>query len=261
MTPTTPQPLDPGRAGRRRWRPASFGPGKPRDIVDPIVEPVWEGRRVLVHLDEGELRIVDAEGELLAGSQAPTAGPDFEAAADLRAGADLGAAADLTAELGAIVAALQDAIRATEAIIDGVLTVQASRSGEGILPGEVGIPTASDLAAQLVFGQRPPREDQPGPNLQRRPGDRLAFVALDLLSVDGESLLGIPLLERKRLLESVLDEGPLVRRTAYVRLPIEPWLGAWRALGFRSIAYKAANSRYEPGRPNEGWATAPIPKR
>lgn len=231
------------------WRPAQFGSGRARDIVDPIVEPLWEGQRVLVHLEEGELRIVDADGQLLAGSRVPAAGQGF------------GPTAVLAAELDAIVAALGDAIRATEAIIDGVLTVQASRSGAGILPGEVDIPTAGELAAQLVLGRRRPREERPGPSLQRLPGDRLTFVALDLLAVDGESLLGIPLLERKRLLESVLEEGPLVRRTAYVRLPIEPWLGAWRALGFRSLAYKAANSRYEPGRPNEAWATAPIPRR
>lgn len=232
-----------------RWRPAQFGSGRARDIVDPIVEPVWEGRRVLVHLEAGELRIVDAEGELLAGSRAPAAGQG------------LGPTTALAEDLDAIVAALGDAIRATAAIIDGVLTVQASRSGEGILPGEVDVPTAGELAAQLILGQRRPRGDRPAPSLQRLPGGRLTFVALDLLAVDGESLLGIPLLERKRLLESVLDEGPLVRRTAYVRLPIEPWLGAWRALGFRSVAYKAANSRYEPGRPNEGWAKAPIPRR
>lgn len=233
-------------ADRTAWRPADFGPGRPRDIADPIIEPVWEGRRVLVHVEAADLRVVDAEGEILvgggadSGSETPTPAP--------------------SAELDAVVDALRGAVLAAEAVLDGVLTVQASRTGEGILPGEVEVPTAGELVAQLVFGRRRGREEPSAP-IERRPGDRLTFVAVDLLALDGESLLDIPLLERKRLLESVLVEGPLVRRTAYARLPLEPWLGSWRALGFRALAYKAANSRYEPGRPNGGWAIMPIPRR
>lgn len=240
-------------ADRAAWRPAAFGDRRPREIVDPIVEPLWEGRRVLVHVEATGLRIVDAEGIAVAGpdSRADT-GP-----ADRPEGRVQGEAA---AELEAVVEALHDAIRAAEAVLDGVLTVQATRSSEGILPGDVEVPTAGELAAQLVFGRHHRREDA-GPRSERRPGDRLAFVAVDLLALDGESLLDVPLLERKRLLDSVLVEGPLVRRTAFVRLPIEPWLGAWRALGFRSLAYKAANSRYLPGRSIDGWALAPIPRR
>lgn len=245
MGPSDPQPPT-ALADRATWRPATFGARRPRDIVDPIVEPAWEGRRVLVHVESGALSIVDGEGAVLMSRPVgpleppPTGEPEDE--------------------LEAVIAALGAALRAGSAILDGVLTLQASRSGEGILPGEVEVPTASELATQLVFGRRRRREDT-GPPPERRPGDRLVFVAVDLLTLDGELLLDVPLLERKRLLESALVEGPLVRRTAFVRLPIEPWLGAWRALGFRSLAYKAANSRYEPGRPNDGWAIVPIPRR
>lgn len=250
MGPSDPQPQA-ALADRAAWRPAGFGARRARDVVDPIVEPAWEGRRVLVHVEPGALRIVDAEGSVLisrplAASESPPASEPED-------------------ELEAVVVALAVALRTSEAILDGVLTHQASRSGEGILPGEVEVPTAGELAAQFVFGRRRGREDArpslEGPPLERRPGDRLAFVAVDLLTLDGESLLDVPLLERKRLLESALVEGPLVRRTAFVRLPVEPWLGAWRALGFRALAYKAANSRYEPGRPNSSWAIVPIPRR
>lgn len=234
-------------ADRAAWRPAGFGPRRPRDIADPIIEPVWEGRRVLVHVEAAGLSIVDAEGEILVGDEAARAAEAPSPAASV--------------ELSLILEAIRDAVLAGEAVLDGVLTVQASRTGEGILPGEVEVPTAGELAAQLVFGRRHGREDRSAPAVARRPGDRLTFVAVDLLALDGESLLEVPLLERKRLLESVLAEGPLVRRTAYVRLPVEPWLGSWRALGFRSLAYKAANSRYEPGRPNRDWAMVAIPRR
>lgn len=248
--PSTPIAGRVDRADHSTWRPAEFGTRRARDIADPIVEPVWEGQRVLVHVEAGLLRVVDAEGMVLASRP-------------VEASTSVATAAEPEEELEAVVAAISAALRAGEAVLDGVLTLQASRSGEGALPGEVAIPTAGELAAQLVFGQRRQRDDEARrpPEPIRRPGDRLAFVALDLLALDGEPLLDVPLLERKRLLESVLAEGPLVRRTAYVRLPVEIWLGSWRALGFRSVAYKAANSRYEPGRPNDGWAVVPIPQR
>ena len=42
--------------------------------------------------------------------------------------------------------------------------------------------------------------------------DEVAFVVVDLLWLDGTSLLDVPLLERRRLLESVVVESDLVRR-------------------------------------------------
>ena len=87
----------------------------------------------------------------------------------------------------------------------------------------------------------------------------LAFVAVDLLDIDGQSLLDIPLLERKRLLESVLTEDELIRRGIYIRLPVDAWLASWRSVGFHELAYKAANGRYLPGGTNDTWAIVRIP--
>jgi hypothetical protein len=47
----------------------------------------------------------------------------------------------------------------------------------------------------------------------------------------------------------------------FVKPPIDIWIGTWRSLGFRAMAYKEANSRYRPGEPNEEWATASIPRQ
>src|SRR3990172_4892637 len=88
-----------------------------------------------------------------------------------------------------------------------------------------------------------------------------AFVAIDLLWLDGQPIIDVPLAERKRLLESVLLEGDIVRRTVAVRAPVEAWYGQWHALGFREVAVKDANSRYTPGTPGNDWATALIPRR
>jgi hypothetical protein len=71
----------------------------------------------------------------------------------------------------------------------------------------------------------------------------------------------VPLLERRRILDSSIDESQLVRLGAYVRLPVDAWIGSWRAQGFRAVAYKAANSRYAPGATADDWATARIPRR
>jgi ATP-dependent DNA ligase len=89
-------------------------------------------------------------------------------------------------------------------------------------------------------------------------GGPVAFVAIDLLWLDGQSLLDVPLLERKRQLDSVLQESQLVRRGTYVRPSARGSLVAWKALGFGALAYKAANSRYLPGQRNDAWVTVPI---
>src|SRR5207342_2129745 len=91
--------------------------------------------------------------------------------------------------------------------------------------------------------------------------DDISYVATDLLWVDDASLLDIPLLERRRILESVLDESDVVRIGAFIRPPILSWVGSWKAQGFSGITYKAANSRYHPGEAHPDWAVAGMPHR
>ena len=49
--------------------------------------------------------------------------------------------------------------------------------------------------------------------------EAVSFVATDLLWLDDTSLLDVPLLERRRLLESVIAESDVVRVGAFVRPP------------------------------------------
>jgi len=217
-------------------RPAGFGRRNVKEIRDPIVEPLWRGDRVLVVADGGSVTLRDVEGAPL------------EAAA-------------------AIVAALESVINAESAIIDGYLTYQPTQPSHALLVGSE-VPTAGQMATQIFVGRglraraMRPIEQLESKNAARNaapPDHPLAFVAIDLLLVDGQSLLNIPLLERKRLLESVLLEAELVRRTPYVRLPVDTWLSSWRSMGFRELAYKAANGRYVPGERNDDWALVAIP--
>lgn len=232
-------------ADPRAWRPQAFGRRRVKDVSDPVVEPAWDGVRVLAHLDAAAARgaIHDATG------------------------------ADLTPDHAPIVDALLAALSADAVILDGYLTDQATRASEGRAIGADESPTVAEHAGQFFLG-RQGAELMSGRGRRVRTGGArtvddiertfedapIAFVAVDLVALDGETLVDIPLLERKRLLEGVLAEGDLVRRTPYVRLPAGSFIITWRSLGFSGLVYKAANSRYLPGAPNDDWCLAPMPR-
>ena len=216
------------------WRPQTFGGRAARHIADPVIEPLWSGVRMLVHVAAGGVELRDADGA--------------------------------TVEREGLAAALADAVQADSAVLDGYLTTEAVGSGVGISVAPViPDPRPGDMARQMVMGGRSRRAElvdaledaAPAP---LAPDDEAAFVAVDLLLLDGDSLLDVPLLERKRLLDGVIVESALVRLGIHVRPPVDPWLGTWRTFGFQSLAYKEANGRYRPGERNDGWATARIPR-
>ena len=229
----------------RALRPQAFGDRRVRDVSDPVIEPAWDGVRVLAHLDVVAARaaIRDSSGD------------------------------DLTRDHAPIAHALLAALAADSAIVDGYLTDQATRASEGRAIVTSEIPSLSEHTSQFFLGRqgsellggrgRPGRTD-----LGRAAGEKerledapIAFVAVDLVELDGEPLFEIPLLERKRLLESALGEGDLVRRTPYVREPAGTFIITWRSFGFGGLAYKAANSRYLPGSANDDWCMTPMPRR
>jgi ATP-dependent DNA ligase len=90
---------------------------------------------------------------------------------------------------------------------------------------------------------------------QAKPTEKtpLALVCLDLLRVDGQDLFDVPLLERKRLLEGLIQGSERVRVSPFTRPPAEPWIASWKAAGFKGGMLKAANSRYVPGRHTPEW--------
>ncbi|MCU0483569.1 MAG: hypothetical protein MUC54_04750 [Chloroflexi bacterium] len=152
--------------------------------------------------------------------------------------------ADLADVYPTVAAAVAVAGAAERLVLDGYLTDQATRSpiGAGRTKVDERVRRTVDPALALAAGA-------------------VAFVAVDLLLVDDDLMLDVPLLERKRILESILVESDLVRTTPFVREPLGSFLASWRAQGFGALAYKSANSRYTPGVANPGWATAAIPRR
>lgn len=226
------------RAATASWRPMAFGRHAPHKIHDPVCEPLWGGRRVLVEVAG---RDVDIRG---------TDGNEIEGYKDLRV-------------------AIANAAFADELLMDGSLLPAPLRDAEGarIRIGMDAVETPADRVKHMFVGQSPlhgRREALARADEARlpAPGDEpAAFVATDLLWIDGQSLLDVPLLERKRVLDSAIDGRELVRRTMVVRPPVENWFAQWRALGFEEVAFKAANGRYRPGTAAEDWTVVVMPRR
>ncbi|HEX2194001.1 MAG TPA: hypothetical protein VHK63_03460 [Candidatus Limnocylindria bacterium] len=134
---------------------------------------------------------------------------------------------------------LANAVDADEALIDGVWT-----SMPFLGAGSAARHLAEAIAEEGLEDEVPdPIENEP----------RRAFVAIDLVELDGQALHEVPYLERRRLLASVVDENVRVRVTPAVRNPIYSWLIAWRANGFSHYVAKHVNSRYHPGEMADDW--------
>jgi hypothetical protein len=220
------------------WRPQLFGDQRAKEIEDPIVEPLWTGPRVLAFVDGQSVRLSDVDGDPVEG-------------------------------FAQVTSALLEASAGSTMLIEAYLTPEPLQAPAEVAGREsVATPKPGEAMAQMIIGSRGDRKDRHRDRTEeaRRRSidstdDRQAFVAVDLLWLDDESLCDVPLLERKRLLESILPESHFVRIGTHVRPPIDAWLGSWRAFGFHRLAFKAANSRYLPGRKNPDWATAEIPRR
>jgi ATP-dependent DNA ligase len=210
------------------WRPQNPRPSRIAPAIrDAILEPKWFGTRVLVHFDSQRgggtrrawVKVVDEDGT------------------------------DATELEPAVTDALAAAVQAIDAVLDGFLTHQATRTGEGtsmslranVSPFQPLLPGRADV--DVVATELGESEETP-----------IAFVAVDLLRLDGQELLDLPLLERKRLLEGVLSAGELVRVTPFARPPIGQWLASWKSAGFEGIVAKSANSRYRPSSETGEWA-------
>ena len=212
----------------RQWRPQTIRRGRyTPEIIDPILEPLWTGTRVLAYYraseqeDEwGTVEVIDEDGE--------------DASADGPLAIDL----------------LRRSVRASEAVIDGIISTEATTSGENTAIQL--FPTVNPVRKFFIGGTRDTdvKYEPRGP----RPRGEPAFIAIDLLRVDDETLFDAPLLERKRILEGLIEENDLVRVSPWVRPPVRTWFNTWRSAGFRGLVMKSSNSRYRPGEETTEWA-------
>jgi ATP-dependent DNA ligase len=216
----------------------AYGHKAPHKIADPVCEPLWGGKRVLIEVADGRVDMRSTDGAEVEGY-------------------------DVLRE------AIAQASFADELLLDGSLLPAPLRDTEGarVRVGLDSVKSPGDRVKHIFIGESPltgKREALQQADEARvpAPGDQpAAFVATDLLWIDGQSLLDVPLLERKRVLESALDERELVRRTMLVRPPVESWFAQWRALGFEEVTFKGANGRYRPGAVAEDWTVIVMPRR
>ena len=170
-----------------------------REQAEPanhILEPAWEGTRVLVRIGHDGPRFVGYDG--------PVDGPRE------------------------LYDAIQAETRCTSAVLDGVLVANWEDD--------------RDLEV-----------DPDGNAFTRELPRRQIFSAFDLLEVDGESLMGVPLLERKRHLEGLVTPSPNVRLTAFVTRGLRPWRETLSGLGFKRVLLKDWNSPYSAGQTAGSW--------
>ena len=212
-------------------RPQAFGNSGPQKIRDPIIEPLWAGVRTLAAVDARGAVLVDADGDPVPG-------------------------------MAAIAEALGESLRGDGAVLDGFLTKQTAHAAAVIVwPDEM--PSVGRLVGlrnnRAVDTVTLKEEALAARSFVSE--EEVSFVATDLLWLDDTSLLDVPLLERRRLLESALAESESVRVGAFVRPPIDSWVTSWRSMGFAGLTYKAANSRYLPGAPNPDWVITGMPRR
>jgi ATP dependent DNA ligase domain len=223
-------PADP-RQILETLRPQAYGNGPLDKVRDPLIEPLWTGVRALAAVDRDGATLVDADGDEVLG-------------------------------MAAIKETLGSSVRAGGVVLDGFLTKQTEHAAAPML-----WPDEMPSMARLVGLRRNRAVDTVALKEEALAAqtfeseDEVSFVATDLLWLDGTSLLDVPLLERRRLLESALIESDVIRIGAFIRPPIESWVGSWRSMGFAGLTYKAANSRYLPGEPNPDWVVTGMPRR
>ena len=223
----------------RDLRPQEYGKTRPTTIDDALVEPAWPGVRLFAAVGGGRATLWAAGAPL-------DRHPDVAGALERAVG------------------------RATTdgAIFEAYLTKQAEAEGVGVRTWRNDYPTITSTMTRLFIGGRRNRlqeyEEQreaEAAELGFDEDDIVSLVIVDLLWLDGQWLLDVPLQERKRILESIVPAEALVRPGPYVRQPIASWIGSWRAQGFRTMTFKAANSRYRPGETADDWTLADMPRR
>ena len=133
-------------------------------------------------------------------------------------------------------------IDAREAIVDG----------EVVALDDDGRPDFSLLQERIT------QRRGPGAAATRKQPGALVYEVFDLLYLDGRSLLGVPLEDRKRLLRSVLRESGRVRYASHVVGEGEAFMAAAEAQGLEGVVAKLRRSRYEPGKRTPAWLKLKI---
>ena len=197
--PTGPEEATDPREVLATLRPQAYGNSGPQKIRDPLIEPLWVGVRTLAAVDAGGAVLVDADGDPVPG-------------------------------MATIAEALAESLRADGVVLDGFLTKQTAHAAAVIVwPDEM--PSVGRLVGlrnnRAVDTVTLKEEALAARSFVSE--EAVSFVATDLLWLDDTSLLDVPLLERRRLLESAIAESES-RPGRRVRSPADRFVGHFVAL-------------------------------
>lgn len=140
-------------------------------------------------------------------------------------------------------AGLPDALPATTALLDGelVATDADGRPDFGRLQQRMHIANAAEATRRAA--------DVP-----------VTYVVFDLLHLDGHDLTALPLADRRRLLDHLLDPGPSWR-TSPLHDDGPALLAAAHERGLEGVVAKRLESVYEPGKRTRAWLKVKVRRR
>ncbi len=87
------------------------------------------------------------------------------------------------------------------------------------------------------------------------------FLAFDLLALDDQELFDVPLVDRRRLLRQVLDEGPAWRVPSYSEGDPKDLFELAKDRELEGIVCKRRTSKYRPGQRSPDWIKIKIRAR
>ncbi len=137
-------------------------------------------------------------------------------------------------------AGLAEAVPATTALLDGeiVATDAQGRPSFGRLQQRMHLTKAAEVAARAA--------EVP-----------VTYVAFDLLHLEGHDLTGLPLVDRRRLLDELLEPGPCWQRSP-LHDDGQALLEAATAQGLEGVVAKRLDSPYEPGKRVRTWLKVKV---
>ncbi len=135
---------------------------------------------------------------------------------------------------------LPDALPASTALLDGelVATDDQGRPSFGLLQQRMHVTVPLEVAARAA--------EVP-----------IAYVVFDLLHLDGHDLCGLPLSDRRRLLDQLLDPGPRWR-VSPLHDDGPALLDAAKERGLEGVVAKRVDSPYEPGKRTRSWLKVKV---
>jgi len=128
-----------------------------------------------------------------------------------------------------------------------------------LLDGEL---VSTDDAGRPDFGRLQQRMHvaSPAEALRRAVETPVTYVVFDLLHLDGHDLTPLPLVDRRRLLDQLLEPGP-AWRCSPVHDDGPALLAATDERGLEGVVAKRLDSRYEPGQRTRTWRKVKVRRR